>query len=794
MLKPAIAPYPQRRRDRVQWFWIDAVIFWLACTAVNHVLMISIYDYRNLPAVLITTGAALLLSIGVCYNKYTVIAGVLTPLALLTGLFWMMGQSLALREFIYYFVPWVWDNMPYVQADTASPYFFPCAMAMIAFITLLSYIFAFQLRAVFGYLVAGGAATFIFWQTYDTYYIGHTVNRNSLLYCMSAVLCCVLYFLVRRQYQRTTGKLSFARSFVPFQKFFLPILLIAGVGTAAIAPVALDGVYSQAWVNAVDWTLTHGVPDGYIDAEWMSFYRDRSELGGDIEMASDPLFTVMSSAPLHLRSVVYDTYDGRRWSDTLSEKMETIAETEPMYAHGHSNSTKPIYQQFFALNEPFIAFNYDFNGAYNPLYPVVARNYTIKDNKLFTRSVLSTTYTKRATFIKSSGQVLVNGSSALLSNRRMTKEDSYTVSYLEPVGKSFTDYIGMSGGEALNEAYSSLPENLPSRVRELADQLAGDSQTPYDICRSISNYLTVNQTYTITPGDVPKGRDFVDYFLFENKNGYCVYYATAMVVLARAVGIPARYVEGYRLDDYDPGRGRVVTGQNAHAWAEVYFDGVGWITFDPVAANQFASNRGVRIPNDSNSTASGPVESTASAPSQQAGPVEPPRQEPSSAPLPAAGNISAGLLAGLIVLLLVLAACAAFVITKYSVYRGRYRRRFDQCPDDQILSRYRELERALRRCGFTREDGQTVRTFLTSLSKDFSYLEQAAAGRRKPAETRDFDDITFQAARAVYTAAYSNAPPSEEDKQALITLTRIAEQRVRKQMTSFFFVLWWKPL
>lgn len=89
--------------------------------------------------------------------------------------------------------------------------------------------------------------------------------------------------------------------------------------------------------------------------------------------------------------------------------------------------------------------------------------------------------------------------------------------------------------------------------------------------------------YTTTPGDLPENvrtpADFVDYLLFEKKEGYCTYFATAFVLLARAQGIPARYVQGYstltKITDYQ------VLSDRAHAWPEAYIDGFGWVVFEP---------------------------------------------------------------------------------------------------------------------------------------------------------------------------------------------------------------------
>ncbi len=134
--------------------------------------------------------------------------------------------------------------------------------------------------------------------------------------------------------------------------------------------------------------------------------------------------------------------------------------------------------------------------------------------------------------------------------------------------------------DVIYKRYTQLPENLPERVKELADELTKNEKTRYDKLKAIEAYL-LDFEYSYTPGRTPKGEDFADYFLFSNKKGYCTSFATAMAVLGRSAGIPTRYVEGYVVNYDDRGEvGYLVRNSNAHAWAEAYFDGVGWIPFE----------------------------------------------------------------------------------------------------------------------------------------------------------------------------------------------------------------------
>jgi len=137
------------------------------------------------------------------------------------------------------------------------------------------------------------------------------------------------------------------------------------------------------------------------------------------------------------------------------------------------------------------------------------------------------------------------------------------------------------------ENYLQLPYDLPQRVIDLAHDITMGYNTDYERIRALQEFL-IQFPYTLTPDPVPRGRDFVDYFLFDGQEGYCVYYASAMVVMTRAIGLPARYVEGFLMPaQRDAGGLFTITNSNAHAWAEVYLEGFGWLTVETTAPYVF---------------------------------------------------------------------------------------------------------------------------------------------------------------------------------------------------------------
>ena len=132
--------------------------------------------------------------------------------------------------------------------------------------------------------------------------------------------------------------------------------------------------------------------------------------------------------------------------------------------------------------------------------------------------------------------------------------------------------------------FLSLPDSVPARVLALARDLTASASTPYDRALAIENYLR-EFPYTLEVDAPPPGRDVADYFLFDLKQGYCDYYATSMVVLARAAGLPARLVIGYANGAYDFESAQYIVTENyAHSWVEIYFANIGWVEFEPTAS------------------------------------------------------------------------------------------------------------------------------------------------------------------------------------------------------------------
>jgi transglutaminase-like putative cysteine protease len=137
--------------------------------------------------------------------------------------------------------------------------------------------------------------------------------------------------------------------------------------------------------------------------------------------------------------------------------------------------------------------------------------------------------------------------------------------------------------EEINAQFLQTPE-LDPRIAALALEATAGATTPYDKAVALENYLRTRYGYTLDLTGGP-GRDPLANFLFDRRAGHCEYFATAMTVMLRTLGIPSRYINGFQTGEYnDVGGDFVVRASDAHSWVEVYFPRQGWITFDPTPA------------------------------------------------------------------------------------------------------------------------------------------------------------------------------------------------------------------
>jgi transglutaminase-like putative cysteine protease len=290
--------------------------------------------------------------------------------------------------------------------------------------------------------------------------------------------------------------------------------------------------------TAIDNVRVSGLPQEFL-------------IGSGTELSEEVLFEVSTlqgtqdvTQPMYWRSITYDKYSGSGWSTSGTK-------TESLKAGQLVTATMQAHQQNL-LQEVEIL------GQVGNLMFFSGSLVTVDQDFILSQR------TNRDVF----------GASIETS--------SYQVGTLIPLlNENALRKSGNEYPEWVQRRYLTLPEELPQRVRDLAYQLTATSQTPYDRAEAIESYVR-SFPYTLDVPTASRTRDIADYFLFDLQRGYCGYSATAMTVLSRAAGVPARLVIGYASNRYDPSSSRyTITQADAHAWVEVYFQGFGWVEFEP---------------------------------------------------------------------------------------------------------------------------------------------------------------------------------------------------------------------
>ncbi|GII88697.1 transglutaminase [Sphaerisporangium siamense] len=252
----------------------------------------------------------------------------------------------------------------------------------------------------------------------------------------------------------------------------------------------------------------------------------------------------------------------------------------------------------------------------------------------------------------------------------------------QPTSEALSDMVASPDPEVAAR-YLRLPDDLPLEIAITARGLVSDTDSPYEVAVKLQKWFTTTGGFTYSLRTQGNGSDALVDFL-RNKNGYCEQFAAAMAVMARVLGVPARVAIGYTGGTFSDGAWQVRT-HDLHAWPELYFQGAGWLRFEPTPSGGLGQAT-ARIPDYSRpSVTTGGPDSTSAAPT--AGP-ESEDPETSTAPRRAVrdpdANLPQGSVStetgssvpavigiGLVVLLLVMLLPAAWrAATRYRRGRG----------------------------------------------------------------------------------------------------------------------------
>lgn len=352
------------------------------------------------------------------------------------------------------------------------------------------------------------------------------------------------------------------------------------------------------------------------------------QLGGKPDPHDNPVMQVSAPRTVYFRGVVLNDYTGRAWRNTTGGRRylwqsARLADDRALLFDQHL----PARTVHNALCDPLT---------------VSVRMLSDSASTLFTP--------QRVRDLSPGGELVpyFSNASEIFVTRNLQPGDSYSVS--APLFIAGDPGLGTlievcstledSAYAGILETYTDLPSHLEQPVYELAREAASAGIAPYDRALALQSFLSRGFRYTLDVEDQPENVDFVTRFLLDTRAGYCTYFASAMTVLCRMVGLPARYVEGYVAHPDENGEA-LVTGLSAHAWTEVYFSGFGWLTFDATpgsGSNHSGPEGGSPSPEPESppevTPTPEPDQPESDEPTPSPSPDEPPEDEPSPDPSP----------------------------------------------------------------------------------------------------------------------------------------------------------------
>ncbi len=350
---------------------------------------------------------------------------------------------------------------------------------------------------------------------------------------------------------------------------------------------------------------TASVPDNYSNA---------SSGTGD-GLSDKMIMKVSSKYPLYLRRQAYDSYfDGRWYVDDLEDAYKIP--TEPVKYNTDITNSSLIKALSDVAKDPDSGFIYpdvdmvfpeaekitiSMQNDYAAWFPPVPLNTVSVDKSVYRRTVhgeyrppLGEDYERFSWMVSYDYYPLPGKIDELCEKLDLNFDDtlealSYGMDMSEYDSDEYDVYNYLYNEEefANNSFAETVGQTVPEvsdTVRELAEKVTAGLDTPYQKARALEGYFT-EENFTYDPEYVPVDPS-IEYFLTNSKKGACGDFATAMTLMARAVGLRARYVEGFVAMEPDPDdEGTfIVREKHSHAYTEVYIPGAGWLTFEPTVA------------------------------------------------------------------------------------------------------------------------------------------------------------------------------------------------------------------
>lgn len=508
--------------------------------------------------------------LGLLFAKSRLSGLLLHPLALALGAGWLAYVALDLATE----APWedqlaelilrvIWWGQAFASG-TASSDTLPFVLLMGALIWFLIYsaVWCFyRERNIWGVLIPSGVTIII-----NTYYSSSELTVLLIFYLIFAFLFVIRTNLLEQEERWRSSDIFYSNDI--HLDFFREgaIFAVTILALAWFLPTAISNADVNPFLTRI------GQPWGRAQQEWNRLfsslnYQGRTGSGtwfgtsmtfhGPLNRSNRLVMTVRAAQGRYWRAIVLDEYTSAGW--TLSDQRPSgDLSLEQLLASDVDMAGRTQVQQQYTIFAPAGVLLFAAGQPVNLNLP--------------------------ATALLSGEQATPDALSQLYARQPLYQGQSYTaISAVPTVDEQSLRASGTDYPDRIAPDYLSLPATVPASVHDLAKQLAGDAPTPYDAARRIEAYLRQFPYNEAIAGPNP-GEDGVEYFLFREQQGYCDYYASAMAVMLRSLGIPARLAQGYTRGTPLPTGEFEVRQTNAHTWVEVYFPGYGWVEFEPTAS------------------------------------------------------------------------------------------------------------------------------------------------------------------------------------------------------------------
>ncbi len=399
---------------------------------------------------------------------------------------------------------------------------------------------------------------------------------------------------------------SFGDSFAiggPLELSNTPQVLVSADRAPYLTAQTLDAYTGRGWYSTVEETFVPEGADGRRYSPEMTFWPNQDvPLSPDVmDARTSQAVEVTLLAPFGNQLFTVDTYQTSSVESLVRMSWRQL--DGDVFALTNADDLETLPRELRAIGRALLAGTFTVSDEGNPVADDAELQEAIDvgQSELASR-FLDVTWTVgedgRVTSLVVSGQLPVYDDVEAVSARTsLDVGESYRV--ISATSEASAEDLALAGTdypEWVAQRYLTLPDTVTSRTIERALEVTEGYDNPYDKAKALEQFIRSTMIYDENVTAPPEDADIVDYLLFERQRGYCEYSASAMTVMLRAIGIPARVVVGYAPGTYDGERaGFVYLQSDAHAWTEVFFPGYGWIPFEPTPSESVRDEPGTGL-------------------------------------------------------------------------------------------------------------------------------------------------------------------------------------------------------